>query len=309
VTVSVVICAYTTDRWAQIVEAVASARAQTAPPLEIVLAVDHNAELARRARERLPGVRIAENVEAPGLSGTRNAGVALARGQVVAFLDDDAAAAPDWLERLTAAYDAPDVLGVGGAVDPRWEAGRPAGFPAEFDWVVGCTYRGLPDRAAPVRNLIGANMSLRRDVLQRVGGFRPGVGRVGRLPSGCEETELCIRAAQRLPGGRFVYEPRARVAHSVPAGRARWRYFASRCFAEGVSKARVAAWRGPADALASERAYATRTLPQGMLRNGRAAARGDGAALVRMAAIAAGLAITTSGYVSGAMRQRATPGR
>jgi hypothetical protein len=46
-----------------------------------------------------------------------------------------------------------------------------------------------------------------------------------------------------------------------------------------------------------------------MLRTGRAAARGDGAALVRMAAIAAGLAITTSGYVSGAMRQRATPGR
>ena len=168
--------------------------------------------------------------------------------------------------------------------------------------MVGCTYRGLPDRAAPVRNLIGANMSLRRDVLERVGGFRPGVGRVGRLPSGCEETELCIRASQRLPGGRFVYEPRARVLHAVPASRAGWRYFGSRCFAEGVSKAQVASWRGPADALASERSYAGRTLPRGMLRNGRAAVRGEGAALVRMAAIVAGLVMTATGYVTGALR-------
>jgi GT2 family glycosyltransferase len=307
-TVSVVVCAYTAERWAQIVAAVASVRRQSAPPLETILAVDHNPALARRARAELPGVVVTENRQAPGLSGTRNSGVALARGELVAFLDDDAVAAPDWLERLVAAYDAPEVLGVGGAVEPSWAAGRPRGFPPEFDWVVGCTYRGLPERTAPVRNLIGANMSLRRDVLERVGGFRPGVGRVGRLPSGCEETELCIRATQRLPGGRFVYEPRARVLHAVPASRGGWRYFGSRCFAEGVSKARVAAWRGPADALASERSYATRTLPRGLLRDGRAAARGDGGALVRMAAIAAGLLVTTAGYVAGALRIRAAAG-
>jgi GT2 family glycosyltransferase len=303
-TASVVICAYTADRWAQIVAAVASVRRQTTPALEIILAVDHNPQLARRARAELPGLVVTENVETPGLSGTRNAGVALARGTLVAFLDDDAVAEPDWLEHLVAAYDAPEVLGVGGSVEPSWAAGRPRGFPPEFDWVVGCTYRGLPDRSGPVRNLIGANMSLRRDVLERVGGFRGGVGRVGRIPSGCEETELCIRASQRLPGGRFVYEPRARVHHAVPASRGRWRYFGSRCFAEGVSKARVAAWRGPADALASERVYATRTLPLGLLRDGRAALRGDGGALVRMAAIAAGLLVTAAGYVTGTLRMR-----
>ena len=304
-TVSVVICAYTLERWAQIVAAVASVRRQSAPAHEIILAVDHNPDLADRAREELPEVVVTESGETSGLSGTRNSGVALAHGELIAFLDDDAIAEPEWLERLVAAYDAPEVLGVGGAVDPSWEGGRPRGFPPEFDWVVGCTYRGLPERTAPVRNLIGANMSVRREVLERVGGFRPGVGRVGRLPSGCEETELCIRASQRLRGGRFVYEPQARVLHSVPASRAGWCYFGSRCFAEGVSKARVASWRGPADALASERSYVIGTLPRGLLRDGRAAARGDGGALVRMAAIAVGLLVTTAGYVTGSLRIRA----
>jgi glycosyltransferase involved in cell wall biosynthesis len=301
VTASVVICAYTMDRWAQIRAAVASARRQTLPPREIILIVDHNPELAQLARDQLDEVLIAESDQAPGLSGARNCGVAHASGDVIAFIDDDAVADPDWLERLLGRYDAPGVLGVGGAIEPSWTGGRPRGFPPEFDWVVGCTYRGLPDRPAAVRNLIGANMSLRREVIERVGGFRAGIGRVGRLPSGCEETDLCIRAAQRTPGSTFVFEPRARVVHAVPASRAGWRYFGSRCFAEGVSKARVASWTG------AERSYATRTLPRGLLENTLALIRGERGALTRMAAIVAGLLVTTAGYGVGALRARAAP--
>ena len=190
---------------------------------------------------------VTENREAPGLSGTRNCGVALARGGSSPSSTTTPSPTPDWLERLVAAYDAPEVLGVGGAVEPAL-GGRAAGAasrPSSTGWWAART-AACPIAPRPVRNLIGANMSLRRDVLERVGGFRAGVGRVGRLPSGCEETELCIRASQRLPGGRFVYEPRARVLHAVPASRGGWRYFGSRCYAEGVSKARVASWRGPA---------------------------------------------------------------
>src|SRR5205823_6496409 len=159
----------------------------------------------------------------------------------------------------------------------------PAAFPAEFQWIVGCTYEGVPTRTADVRNLIGANMSFRRDALERVGGFRPGLGRVGRRPVGCEETELCIRTRQTIPGSRLVFEPAARVRHVVPADRTTSRYFASRCLAEGISKARVSSVTGRQEALSTERGFVLRTLPRGVARGLVDAARGDASGLARAA--------------------------
>jgi GT2 family glycosyltransferase len=301
-TVSVVICSYALDRWDDLLAAVASVRAQSAPPLELIVCVDHNEPMLERVRAELPDVVAVANGEPRGLSGARNSGLALAHGEVVAFLDDDARAEADWLEWLTAPYSDPTVLGVGGSIDPSWAAGRPAGFPEEFGWVVGCSYTGLPAEPTPVRNLIGANMSIRRSVFDAVGGFTTGMGRVGTLPVGCEETELCIRARQRIPGGEFVFEPRARVRHAVPADRATWSYFRSRCFAEGISKAQVAATAGARDGLSTERTYVMRTLPAGFARGIGDAFRGDSSGLVRAAGIVSGLVLTAAGYVAGAAR-------
>jgi GT2 family glycosyltransferase len=300
--ISVIICAYADERRQQLAAAVASAREQSAPALEIIVVIDHNRALLARASRELPDARVVPNDGVRGLSGARNTGVSIARGEVVAFLDDDATAAPDWLEWLSRPYSDPRVLGVGGAIEPQWADGRPAGFPAEFQWVVGCSYVGMPERRSVVRNVIGANMSLRRELFGLAGGFRSEVGRLGRLPLGCEETELCIRARQRQPDGLFLYEPRARVLHHVPRSRTTWRYFASRCVAEGLSKAQVAAWTGSADALASERVYVRRTLPAGVRRGLAAARRGDLAGLARAGRIVAGLALTTLGYVTGSVR-------
>jgi hypothetical protein len=297
--ISVVICAYADDRWPDLLAAVASVQAQTVRPREIIVVVDHNQTLLDRVRSDISGVAVVANVEARGLSGARNSGVAAATGAIVAFLDDDAAAAPDWLHHLSAAYDDPWVLGVGGAVEPAWVHGRPAWFPDEFDWVVGCTYRGMPDQTAPVRNLIGANMSFRRCVLETIGGFRSGIGRIGALPVGCEETELCIRGRQRWPDGVWRFEPKARVVHTAPAPRARWAYFRRRCYAEGRSKALVAQLVGAGDGLASERSYTRRTLSAGIRRSLAAAVRGDAAGLARAGAIAAGFTITAFGYLTG----------
>jgi len=296
--ISVVICAYTEERWNLLCSALESLRRQSLLPREIVVAVDHNQPLLERVLYATTDVLVVPNVGPRGLSGARNSGLAAASSAVVAFLDEDAVAAPNWIERLAAGYCSPRVLGVGGAILPRWAGGRPGWFPEEFDWVVGCTYRGMPAMPRPVRNLIGCNMSFRRHVFAAIGGFRDGIGRVGARPVGCEETELCIRLRQRWPDAALLYDPSARVYHYVPPERARWRYFHARCYGEGISKAAVARLVGGRDGLASERSYVLRTLPAG-LACGIRRAIDDPAALARAGVIAAGLAITAAGYLAG----------
>jgi glycosyltransferase involved in cell wall biosynthesis len=299
-TASVVVCAYTEERWDDLRASIASLRAQTEPAFEILVVVDHNPGLLDRVRRTFPGVTAVANRERRGLSGARNTGVAEATGDVVAFLDDDAAAAPDWLALLLAPYADPRVIGVGGAIEPVWSTRRPRSFPDEFMWVVGCSYRGLPAARSPVRNLIGANMSYRRQALVELGGFHASLGRVGATPLGCEETEMCVRAARRWPEAIFLYEPQAVVHHRVPPSRTRWAYFRARCYGEGMSKAEVVRRAGSAAGLASERAYTLRVLPRGVAREvAGVVTRRDAAGVLRATGIAVGLLCTTAGYVAG----------
>jgi len=307
-TVSVVVCAYTMARWDLLARALQSVRAQTEPALEILLVVDHCPELLDRAGELAQGVQVLENVESVGLSGARNSGVKAARGEVVAFLDDDAAASPDWLEHLVRPYADPRVVGVGGQVTPDWEGGRPAWFPQEFNWVVGCSYVGQPTTASVVRNPIGANMSFRRHAILAAGGFSTDVGRVGTRPMGCEETELSIRMTRLDPGSSIVLEPRAAVRHHVPRDRSRWTYFRRRCWAEGLSKASVSRLTDPRSALSSERSYTLRTLPRGAARGlADSVRRREPGGIGRTVAIGAGLTITAAGYAVGKTGQDSVP--
>lgn len=299
-TVSVVICSYAEERWELLMSALDSVRAQTLPPQQTIVVVDYNMDLYKRLIFTVPDVVILENTGPKGLSGARNTGAGVAKAQVVAFLDDDAEAAPDWLERLAELYDDPDVLAVGGRVEPLWEAGRPGYFADELDWIVGCTYHGMPKVAAEVRNVIGANMSFRAEVLERVGGFNPSLGRQDGLPYGCEETELCIRAVMGAPGSRVVYEPAALVHHHVPAQRGSWRYMLTRSWSEGISKAQVSRVVGHKRALGPERRYVRQVLPRAVFSALHAWIRGkDPSGLSRAAAIVAVLASTAVGYVRG----------
>jgi GT2 family glycosyltransferase len=309
---SVVICAYTERRWDDIVLAIASVAAQTHRAEQVLLVIDHNEELAKRAANGLAGVTVVPNAHRRGLSGARNTGVELATGEVIAFLDDDAAARPDWLARLLAPYRDPSVAAVGGAARPRWPGGtgRPGMLPAgpgaaagELDWVVGCSYAGQPAGRAEVRNVLGCTMSFRREVLAPVGGFSDGIGRIGSTPLGCEETELCIRVRQRMPGARIVLEPAAEITHRVAAERTSWRYLLRRCWAEGLSKAAIAATVGRDDALSTERAYLARILPAALARQLGAAARGRPGAASGALAIMAAVLLTSAGYLRGLRRQ------
>jgi glycosyltransferase involved in cell wall biosynthesis len=319
--ISVVICVFTEKRWDDILAAVASVRAQRHLPHEIIVSVDHNPELFGRLKDALPDVVVIENQEGRGLSGGKNTGAARADGDVVAYLDDDAVADHDWLGLFASGYDDPRVMGVGGRTLSLWpgsptareiyedqatllrehtEVGlRPRWFPEEFDWTVGGTYRGMV--AGPVRNVLGGNASFRREAFEIAGGFHTGIGRTHHKnrPLGCEETEFCIRLGQRSPGAVLLFDDLAVIWHRVPAERARFRYFRSRCFAEGLSKALVARSVGAGAGLANERAHALKTLPRGAVRGLVDALRGDPSGLGRAAAITVGLGYTTWGYAVG----------
>jgi len=297
---SVVICAYTERRWECLEDAVRSVERQRPRPREIIIVIDHAPDLLRRARVAFRDHVVVENRQARGLSGARNCGVEAAGGQIVVFLDDDAAARPGWLANLTAPFSDPAVVAAGGGVVPRWDAARPRWFPDEFLWVVGCSYRGLPVTRGPVRNPIGANMAMRRAAVLAAGGYDTTLGRLGGYPAGCEETELSIRLVDTQPGARIEYEPDAVVDHRVTADRVTWSYFRRRCFAEGLSKARVALLAGSAAGLSSERRYVLRTLSAGVL--GRATAGPGG--LRRRGAIVAGALVTALGYLLGRRRLR-----
>jgi hypothetical protein len=304
--IGVVICAYSEARWDLLIEAVRSVQAQTPPPHELVLVIDHNDRLLERARTALaadalaptpPGaVRVLPSAGTPGLSGARNTGLRALHSELVAFLDDDARAEPGWLAALADAFADPRVLGAGGWIAPRWEAREPRWLAAELNWIVGCSYRGLPPTGAELRNPIGANMAFRRAALLELDGFREGLGRVREQPLGDEETELGIRTHARWPAARIVHVPAARVRHAVPPARASWRYLLARCWAEGRSKAQLSGHVGARDALASERRYATRTLPAGAARGLRDGLHGDRDGLARAASIACALAVTALGY-------------
>jgi glycosyltransferase involved in cell wall biosynthesis len=291
-TVSVVIAAYTEDRWAELGEAVQSLRTQTVEPLEIAVVCDYNTALFTRASHELTDVIVVENHDQRGLGGARNSGISATTGDIVAFMDDDARVCHEWIELLQDAYADVNVAGVGGSITPVWSGGRPRWFPEEFDWVVGCTYRGMAASAATVRNLIGCNMSFRRSVLEQLGGFRLGYG--------CDETDLCIRLGRRWPDSVLIYEPRATAFHRIAANRGTWAHFRRRCYFEGGSKAVVTWLCGAGDGLSSERRHAFRTLPAGVARELAAfTVHWDPAHIARAGALVAGLAFTTAGYLTG----------
>lgn len=304
--VTVVICAYTELRWTQTRAALESVLRQRPGPQQVLLVVDHNPRLAERASGELAdvGITVLESSGTTGLSGARNTGLAAASQPVTVFLDDDAEARPGWLESLIQPYSATEVVATGGSVHPRWpKAGlRPRWLPPEFDWVVGCSYRGLPDTLSVVRNPIGANMSLRTGLALEVGGFDEAVGRVGTNPRGCEETELSIRLTASRPGSAVFYVPDAAVDHHVTEERIQLGYFLRRCWHEGMSKADVVRLAGSAAGLERERRQTAVVIPAALIRELRGFVTGDADAGRRMAAAVMGLSAAAGGYFAGRAR-------
>ena len=301
--VTVVVCAYTGDRWVTLRRAIDAALTQLSPGDELLVIVDHNEALLARCHEYPGDFTVLPNRHKAGLSGARNTALDEACGSIIVFLDDDAIPLDGWLEALRAPYGDKRVYGVGGFARPRWLDGQPGWFPEEFLWVIGCSHRGLPSDPHPVRNLVGANMSFRKSAFDHVGGFAEQLGRRGEQLYGCEETEFSIRLTQANPDAIILYEPSSQVEHQVAQQRASLGYFVRRCWAEGISKAEVSRCVGRSKALSAERHYTLRVLPRGIWNGLHNSASGDLWGAARSAAMVLGLAATAAGYCAGTVRR------
>ena len=237
--VSVVLCTYAEDMYPHFSEAAESILSQTYDDVELVVIVDGTQSVYDRVVANYgdrDDVIIECNEENVGLLESRNRGGEIATGDVVAFIDDDAVADEEWIERLVQAYKKEDVIAAGGKMTPEWVAGKPSFLPEEFYWLVGVTHRGFAEGPGEVRNTFGSNISFRAEVFEELGGFDVDIGgRKGEKNLQGGETELCAR--MRAEYGQSVwYDPEAKVAHKVFEYRTEFQWLVDRAFWQGYSK-------------------------------------------------------------------------
>lgn len=233
--VSVIICAYTMERYNDLKEAVESLLNQSYGDLEIILVIDEDEELYRSAKVEFDA-KIVFNKERIGLPASRNKGIEVAKGDLIAFFDDDAIADKNWLRELVRMYEDRNAIAAGGKILPLWIGKKPKHFPEEFYWLVGATHKGFSEEVTEVRNTFTSNLSFRADVLAELGGFKSELKAKSGIPMQSEETEICERMRQKF-GRRVMYNPNAIVYHKVFLEKLKLGYLLKRNFWQGYSKA------------------------------------------------------------------------
>jgi len=235
---SVVATTYSTDRLPDLFALLESLKLQTYPHLEIVFVGERSSDLPEAVSDYarsngIPNVKVLFNSGIPGLSSARNLGIRHATGEIVAFLDDDVIAFPDWAYNTVVALAEDDVAGVTGPALPLWEDPCMSWFPKELYWVLSCTAWSGWDEIREVRNAWGMNCAFTRDVFEVVGTFETQTGY--HLGLFAEDNEFSLRVRLKT-GKRILYVPHAKVWHRVHRHRLSWSFMRKRAYWIGRSR-------------------------------------------------------------------------
>ena len=200
---------------------------------------DETPRVVAESLERFSGRLRSVREEKLGLSNARNRAIAESQGDVVAFLDDDVDVDPWWHAALCDSFRAHDAAAVGGRTRlvypverPRWIGPRQEGLLSKVE------HGDDPKRVGP-GELFGVNLSIKREWLDRVGGFRTDLGRLGTRLFGGEEADILERIESA--GGTLWYEPKATVGHRVALERVTRKWFLRRAFWGAYAESAAAA--------------------------------------------------------------------
>lgn len=244
---SVVITSYTAARLNDVCALLDSLKAQSYSNLETIFVAEGSRRLYDQVRSYGERTSVRNflalfNDGDPGASTARNLGVQHAKGHILAFLDDDAVAAPDWAEELTRTYLEDDsVVGVAGCAEPLWEDSRMGWFPVELYWIFGCTTWMGWKATTETGHAPTVNASYKREALEMAGLFCTVLGLQRRKWSevltkwrevGGEDGELSMRV-RRVTGKRIIYNPKVRVSHKVPKSKLALEAIAQRSWVVG----------------------------------------------------------------------------
>lgn len=230
--ITLILCTY--NRCQTLAKALDSIAASTLPnSIEWeVLVVDNNSrdqtrEVIEDFCRRYPGRFRYVFERQSGKSHALNTGIREARGDVLAFVDDDATVTPTWLQNLTGALHTGEWAGAGGRIILQWPSSLPPWLSIEGPYSRHC-FPGF-DQGQEAKALIGppfgANMAFRREMFEKYGVFRTDLGPSpsSEIPAHSEDTEFGRRV---IAGGeRLHYEPSAIVYHSVTEERINKEYF------------------------------------------------------------------------------------
>ncbi|HEY6124081.1 MAG TPA: glycosyltransferase family 2 protein [Steroidobacteraceae bacterium] len=244
--VSIVLC--TLDRATQLTNAIRSILDQDCDPRRYEIVVvdncskDGTPQVVQEFQSRASNVRYVYEGRL-GLSTARNRGVAESRAPIVAFFDDDGTADPGWLEALLEVFRSDgDAGAAGGLIHVGWPAEKPKWMPVDFQGYYGaCDYGDERRSLAFPQYPYGANMMIRRQFLDAIGGFNDELGAKGQNIMQGDELDVFQRLSDMKT--KVVYEPRAVVHHWVPAERVTRKWLLRRAYKHGYSNTRLSSVR------------------------------------------------------------------
>ena len=235
---SVVITGYTKSRLPDVFDLLESLKAQTYRHIEIVFVGERKPELCERVREYadqhgVANVTVLFNDGEPGVAVARSMAVPKSNGEIIAFVDDDVVAFPDWAEAIMDVFAETDAIGVTGPALPLWDDPGMAWFPEELYWLLSCTAWSGWDQVREVRNAWGMNMAFRREGFAVAGLFDSATGY--HLGPFAEDNEFSQRVRSET-GKPILYVPGAKVWHKVHQYRLRWSFVRERAYWIGRSR-------------------------------------------------------------------------
>ena len=233
--VSVIVTTVSRARLSDFRDLVDALKRQDHNDFELIVVVDENKEHYLDVKESVNDcnfpVKVEFNDNNLGLAHSRNLGIHLASGNILAFIDDDAEPYSQWVRTIGEVFDDPTVGAVTGDIEPRWMVVGMNWFPKELFWMISCSYSITPKERGEIDRGFGADMAFSRIAIEAVGTFDTRYGITKKRWIGGEDTEMFMRV--NSSGYKVIYEPEMRVLHHIHPHRLRLENLIKRAIAQG----------------------------------------------------------------------------